>query len=382
VIVRQAYSVSEHWFESILRQRLAKAEITVSKFWNGLEEKPDVSTIVELLGATGKVNPEFIMQHNQNFECCIKISDNVLAVLDFLSASKFELLLGSFNLKECGYPELMGLLAKVNKYMQELRGQEKEKVGITFSFLTAQGPRFYYRRVACPTWKEVRENYTNAEAIDWLLKLKNPLAYGKLLFWHGEPGTGKTFGIRALMREWKHKADFFYILDLENLFGKSAGYLIETLLQVPESEPKKDGEEDDKKDKKDKESRTKILVIEDALDFLLQENRKEMSAAMSRLLNLTEGLVGQGFKVLVLITSNEKVGHIDLAFKRIGRCLQILEFQQFPRKQAAEWLKNRGIENPIEEEATLAELYAELRPASDFSPIAEEKKVTGFKAQK
>lgn len=59
--------------------------------------------------------------------------------------------------------------------------------------------------------------------------------------------------------------------------------------------------------------------------------------------------------------------------------MQILEFQQFPRKQAVKWLKNHGVENPTEEEATLAELYAELRPASDFSPISEEKKMTGFK---
>lgn len=375
MIITQAYGAPIHWFESRIHDRLKKVGIVASRFWGGLERKPDIATIIKLLGATGKIIPEFIMQHNHHFECLVEISDGLFAVLDFISASKFDLLLGGSN-----HTTLMKLIAKIDKYMQDLRGHEEEKVGITFSFLTGNGPRFYYRRLACPTWEEIKDNYTNAEAIEWLLKLDNPFAYSKLLFWHGEPGTGKTFGIRALMREWKTKADFFYILDPENLFGKSAGYLIETLMQVPERESEEESKEIGPE--QDSADRIKVLVIEDALDFLLQENRKEMSAAMSRLLNLTEGLVGQGFKVLVLITSNEKVGHIDPAFTRVGRCLQVLEFQEFPRRQAAEWSKNHGAENPIEAEATLAELYAQLRPASGFSPTTEQKKTPGFKVKK
>lgn len=372
MIIRMTYGAIEYWTQSRIRERFKKSKTVVSRFWDGLDKKPSLAAVALLLGAKGKITPTFTMQHSHHFECGIMIEDNLFAVLNFMSASKFELMLGGSS-----HAVLMKLVAKVDKYMQDLRGHEEERVGLTFSFLTGSGPRFYYRRVVCPTWEEIKDNYTNAEAIEWLLNLEDPLAYGKLLFWHGIPGTGKTFGIRALLREWKHKADFFYILDPENLFGKSAGYLIETLLQVPENEPKEAGDNED--EKSDKHDRLKVLVIEDALDFLLQENRKEMSPAMSRLLNLTEGLVGQGFKVLVLITTNEKVGQIDPAFTRVGRCLQVLEFQQFPRKQAIEWLKNHGIENPIEEEATLAELYAELRPVSDFSPIVEQKKVSGFK---
>ena len=240
MINRQTYATTEYWFNSLLGERIKKiddANVVVSRFWNGLEQTPDLPTLMKLLGASG-TKLAFTTQQDRRFQCCVEISNQAFAVLDFFSNTRFELLLGGFN-----YIALMKLIEKVDKYMQDLRGHEKEKVGITFSFLTHNGPRFYYRRVACPTWEEIRSNYTNAEAIEWLINLENPLVYGKLLFWHGEPGTGKTFGIRALLREWRHKADFFYILDPENLFGKSAGYLIETLLQVPERETEEESKE-------------------------------------------------------------------------------------------------------------------------------------------
>lgn len=36
---------------------------------------------------------------------------------------------------------------------------------------------------------------------------------GKLVLWHGEPGTGKTYALRTLAWEWRDWCDFHYVID-------------------------------------------------------------------------------------------------------------------------------------------------------------------------
>src|SRR3712207_7709649 len=52
-------------------------------------------------------------------------------------------------------------------------------------------------------------------------------------------------------------------------------------------------------DKGDK--RWRLIVLEDAVDLVTPD----AGSGLARLLNLTDGFVGQGLKVLVLITGNE-----------------------------------------------------------------------------
>lgn len=227
------------------------------------------------------------------------------------------------------------------------------------------GANFYERRLDCPRWDEMCNNYANQDEIAELINLDKPYEGGRLVFWHGKPGTGKTFAVRALAQEWKHKAHFLYIVDPESFFN-SPGYMFECLLREFHERDDEKAEPDPSKGPSSmiiNKDKFKVFVIEDALDFLLEEKRKEMSPAMSRLLNLTEGIIGQGFKLLILITSNEDVGKIDPAFMRPGRCLQRLEFKAFDIEQARKWLEENGIKGIFEEypdkrEWTLADLYA------------------------
>lgn len=77
---------------------------------------------------------------------------------------------------------------------------------------------------------------------------------------------------------------------------------------------------------------------------------------MARLLNLTDGLLGQGLRAMVCITTNEELSRLHPAVVRPGRCLAEIEIGPLTRAEALAWL---GAPARIKEEgATLAELYA------------------------
>lgn len=75
---------------------------------------------------------------------------------------------------------------------------------------------------------------------------------------------------------------------------------------------------------------------------------------MGRLLNLADGLLGQGLRCLFLITTNEQLGRIHPAVVRPGRCLAQVEFGPLPASQAA-----RLLGRPVAVPMTLAEVMAE-----------------------
>jgi hypothetical protein len=52
---------------------------------------------------------------------------------------------------------------------------------------------------------------------------------------------------------------------------------------------------------------------------------------LSRLLNLTDGLLGQGRRVLAAITTNEDIRVLHPAATRPGRCLAQIEVGRCPR---------------------------------------------------
>ncbi len=78
--------------------------------------------------------------------------------------------------------------------------------------------------------------------------------------------------------------------------------------------------------------------------------------AMARLLNVTDGLLGQGLRAMVCITTNEELSRLHPAVVRPGRCLAEIEIGRLTRAEALAWL---GAPARIKEEgATLAELFA------------------------
>ena len=104
------------------------------------------------------------------------------------------------------------------------------------------------------------------------------------------------------------------------------------------------------------------MILEDAGEVLLPEARRQMGQGFSRLLNASNGLIGQGLESNFLITTNEHVGRLHPAVSRPGRCAAQIEFEAFTRREAAAWLKKKNhVVDDLVNEPTLADLYALVR---------------------
>jgi hypothetical protein len=99
-------------------------------------------------------------------------------------------------------------------------------------------------------------------------------------------------------------------------------------------------------------------VLEDAGELLAADARAVAGQALSRLLNVTDGLLGAGLRAVVLVTTNEPVRRLHPAVVRPGRTWAEVEFAALSANEANVWLDARGVETRVAREPTLAELFA------------------------
>lgn len=215
-----------------------------------------------------------------------------------------------------------------------------DTVPLTLWRLQEGRARSWQRDLEVPEWPTIARNYPGRAALEALMGLRSISSSGRLMLWTGPPGTGKTYAIRALAQAWSSWCSAHLVIDPEQFFG-DAGYLIDVMSQ----EEDEDSEETPK---------SRLIICEDADDFM--RARELTGSALGRLLNVADGMLGQGLRNIVLLTSNTPTARLDPALTRPGRMLANLEFRPFSGVEARAWLGDARVTVP-EGGATLAELY-------------------------
>lgn len=238
------------------------------------------------------------------------------------------------------------IMAHAEKIAPAYEETDENKVEVSFWSLSQNGPNSVTRSLDVPAWDDIRINYAKdvSNELDYFMEDNwRPTRGGQLMLWYGEPGTGKTTALRALARQWRDWCDIHYIADPERFFGTNADYMMNVLVT---------GDQDN--------DRWRLLILEDCGELIASDAKATSGQGLSRLLNVVDGLIGQGMRFLILITTNEELKKLNEAVTRPGRCLSQIEFDKLTPNEVIEWIKAHKMELPenVTSRSTIAELYA------------------------
>jgi hypothetical protein len=248
--------------------------------------------------------------------------------------------------------------------------EEKGARDITFWGQSGGDYESFNRKVVLLDWnKHVEVNYPERVKgeLQLLRDLRAPIEGGKIILMHGEPGTGKTSFIRALARQWTDWCHTSYITDPENFLGHP-GSMLKVIAWNFNSYIASGVKPEDA---------YHLLVIEDADELIAADAKRKSGQALSRLLNVGDGLLGQSTNLLICITTNVPVGDLHPAVSRAGRSLANIHFDKFSYAESVAWLSVHYPEMEPEKvlknrEYTLAELYqsvAETKQIVHAAPL-------------
>jgi len=153
-----------------------------------------------------------------------------------------------------------------------------------------------------------------------------------LVLLHGKPGTGKTTYIKHLCE--KLDKQIIFVPPMMSLALADPGF-IPFLMKYPNS----------------------VLIIEDAENIVKDRSISGNSDAVSNILNITDGILGECLNIQVVATFNTDRTQIDSALTRKGRLLAEYKFEELTNKKTKHLLKKLGHKKTVDKALSLADIY-------------------------
>jgi len=233
-----------------------------------------------------------------------------------------------------------GLLSKANQLFSRCVAQDDFQKGVVFTLARGMGGYSLNRLGVAGTPLE-RENY-NPEVLSGydhvVADLNTESPCGRLVILSGEPGSGKTYLVRALLSQVPKAA---YVLVPSHLVGDLSGPEILPALTAAKSEF----------------NGPIVLIIEDADRVLVNRKEGDMDA-ISAMLNLGDGILGAVLDVRILATTNAETLEMDPATQRPGRlCQHIRVGALSPLEANKAFQRLTGKQVNFRQPTTLAEVY-------------------------
>lgn len=167
----------------------------------------------------------------------------------------------------------------------------------------------------------------------------------------GEPGTGKSSLLREMLQRSDYESYLTYnkpLMEKDSLYRKFFN------------------------DVSNSNSQKGVLILEDA-DLILLDREDSSNFAMSKLLNISDGIIENPDMKFIFTANLDDISKIDKALTRPGRCYDILEFRKLTQLEADIAAEKAGINfDKPSGSFTVAEIY------NNSKNKVESKRAIGF----
>jgi len=238
-------------------------------------------------------------------------------------------------------PELAQDIAKqFRRYVKPQAANKPFHYVISIENGGANAQKIYIDRPLPVTTEELALHY-GADFPAWEKEWRDRLyrATSGLTIFHGEPGCGKTYYLRALSARLIDKAVFYVIPLSEVELLANPGFVSFWIEQT-----------------KRHKNKLKIVILEDAEELLLPREAGSRDKG-SNLLNIADGFLGDFLKIHVVATTNAAVRELDRAILRPGRLIGQREFRRLTRVEAQRLADAKGLTLTDQSDFSLAEVY-------------------------
>ena len=194
---------------------------------------------------------------------------------------------------------------------------------------------------------------------------------------HGIHGSGKSYYINKLIYDLKEQSNKKIILVPTNMVA----YLLEPefnsflMDMLNESNYELESTGDEILESNLDLVNGMIFILEDAEPVLMRREDGISPQSTSNILNLTDGLLNNIFKIQIIATYNTDDNNIDPAIKRDKRLIAKREFKELSLSDAKKLASSIGIpESEINKSMTVAQIYSLLEKDDDEILIDDKRK--------